>query len=92
MTFKEIMDFLEVKLGTILQASTARKVIYLIIMVSCSAFLLLNLMTSGCTLQDGQGHTSQTIVVPPDFITSGSMESSTSENVPGNPSNTAPDM
>ena len=92
MTFKEITDFLVDKLGTILQASTARKVIYLIITVSFSAFLLLNLMTSGCTLQDGQGHTSQTIVVPPDFTLSGSMESSMSENAPENPSNTAPDM
>lgn len=92
MIFKEIMDFLEAKLGTILQASTARKVIYLIIMVSCSAFLLLNLTTSGCTLQDGQGHTSQIVVVPPDFTISGDTGLSTSENVPENPSNTAPDM
>ncbi len=92
MTFKEIMDFLEAKLGTILQASTARKAIYLIIMVSCSAFLLLSLTTSGCTSQEGQGHINQTIVVPPDFTISGDMESFMSESVPENPSNTAPDM
>lgn len=92
MIFKEIMDFLEAKLGTILQASTVRKAIYLIIMVSCSVFLLLSLTTSGCTMQDGQGHTSQTIVVPPDFIISGNTESSMSENAPENQFNTASDM
>lgn len=92
MTFKEITDFLADKLGIILQASTARKVIYLIIMVSFSACLLLSLMTSGCTMQDGQGHTSQTIVVPPDFTLSGSMGSFTLESAPETPSNTAPDM
>lgn len=92
MNLKEIVKAIEEKFVIISQESTARKVIYLIIMLSCSAFLLLSLMTSGCTMQDGQGHTSQTIVVPPNFTISGDWELSTSENVQENPSNTAPDM
>ena len=92
MTFKEITDFLVDKLGTISQENTAHKVICLIIMVSYSVLILLSLTLSGCTIQDGQGHTSLITVVPPDSIDFGNMELSTSEKPQENQSNTVPDM